>query len=100
MNGFADINIFICNKINIATTTTVTTVWPTGRNKHFSAEADMTVAAFANLLLNDQPVAKFLVLAGLLLLAVALYWKEIVVLFTTALDLARDLLGKVLKKKA
>ena len=60
----------------------------------------MAAAAFANLLLNDQPVAKYLVLAGLLMVAVALYWKEIVVLFTTALDLARDLLGKVSKKEA
>ncbi|MBP3650386.1 MAG: lipopolysaccharide biosynthesis protein [Clostridia bacterium] len=57
-------------------------------------------AAFGNLLLNDQPVAKYLVLAGLLLIAVAVYWKEIVVLFTTFIDLAGDLLGKVRKKKA
>ncbi|MBP3650376.1 MAG: lipopolysaccharide biosynthesis protein [Clostridia bacterium] len=58
----------------------------------------MTAAAFANLLLNEQPVAKYLVLAGLMFIAVAVYWPEIRILFTTALDLVRDLLGK--RKKA
>lgn len=58
----------------------------------------MAAAAFGNLLLNEQPVAKYLVLAGLMFIAVAVYWPEIRVLFTTALDLVRDLLGK--RKKA
>ena len=57
-------------------------------------------AAFGNLLLDDQPVAKYLVLTGLLFIAVAMYWQEIRVLFTTALDLVRDLLGKLRRKKA
>ncbi|MBQ8150481.1 MAG: polysaccharide biosynthesis C-terminal domain-containing protein, partial [Clostridia bacterium] len=57
-------------------------------------------AAFGNLLLDDQPVAVYLVLTGLLFIAVAMYWQEIRILFTTALDLVRDLLGKLHRKKA
>ena len=54
----------------------------------------MLTAAFGNLLLDGQPLMKYLLLTGLLAVAVIVYWKEIRVLFTTALDLVKDVLAK------
>ena len=54
----------------------------------------MTAAAFGNLLLDEQPLAKYLLLTGLMVAAFVVYWQEIKVLFVTALDLVKDLLGK------
>ncbi len=58
----------------------------------------IAAAAFGNLLLHTQPVAKYLLLAALMGLALVVYRKEVRVLFATALDLVRDVLNK--RKKA
>ena len=55
----------------------------------------MAAAAFGNLLLNDQPLMKYLLLTGLLAAAVVIYLPEIRVLMTTALELAGDLVKKL-----
>ena len=59
----------------------------------------MAAAAFGNLLLNDQPLMKYLLLTGLLAAAVVIYLPEIRVLMTTALELAGDLVKKLKKKE-
>ena len=58
----------------------------------------MAAAAFGNLLLDGQPLTKYLLLAGLLLAAVVIYLPEIKVLVSTAADLAGAILSKVRKK--
>jgi O-antigen/teichoic acid export membrane protein len=58
----------------------------------------MAAAAFGNLLLDGQPLVKYLLLAGLLLAAVVIYLPEIKVLVSTAADLAGAILSKVRKK--
>ncbi len=58
----------------------------------------MGAAAFGNLLLDGQPVIKYLLLAGLTVAAVLIYLPELRVLVRTALELAGDLLKR--RKKA
>ena len=58
----------------------------------------MGAAALGNLLLDGQPLIKFLLLAGLMAAAVLIYLPELKVLTTTALELAGDLLKR--RKKA
>lgn len=58
----------------------------------------MGAAALGNLLLDGQPLFKYLLLAGLTAAAVLIYLPELKVLLTTALELAGDLLKR--RKKA
>ncbi|MBE5802461.1 MAG: lipopolysaccharide biosynthesis protein [Clostridiales bacterium] len=59
----------------------------------------MLAASFGNLLLNDLPLPKYLLLTGLVALACLIYRNELKTLFSTGWELAGILLGKLKRRK-